>query len=196
MAEGAVIIIVRDFRPSPNHCRVGENQLQRHQRDTADPKSKPSAEYRHECSVPSAPSPRNGAGQGLAPAIRTTPNASSLTTSRSIDFALLMTRDESGLAAVAALRPAIRRKNGAGAVQELPPHCLFAASVKMESRRPGTRSRSQLRTHQLAPPVRRQASNDPSKLGPHPQSTPQLTQTSGTAAPQPNPPDSTARPPL
>lgn len=115
--------------PALASCRVGEKQPQRHHRDTADPKSKPSAEYRHECSPPSAPSPRNGAGQGLAPAVGHTPNASSLTTSRSIDFALLTTRDESGLAAVAALRPAIRRRNGAAAVQEFL-HTACVASVK------------------------------------------------------------------
>ena len=104
--------------PALASCRVGENEQRRHHRDTADPKPKRFAEYRHECLAPSAPSPRYGAGQGLAPAVRSTLSATSLTAAARLTFALLMTWDESGLAAVAALRPAIRRRNGAAAVQE------------------------------------------------------------------------------
>jgi hypothetical protein len=71
VAEGAIIIIAISIDP-PRYYRVGENQPQRHQRDTADPKSKRFAEYRR--GVPwnrrHPPGARNGAGQGRAPAVR------------------------------------------------------------------------------------------------------------------------------
>jgi len=83
----------------PDHCRVGENQPQRHHRDTADPKSKRSAEYRRECYGTVGTLPARGMRLAKAeyPSSGTVPNASSLTKSRSIDFASLMTtREESG----------------------------------------------------------------------------------------------------
>jgi hypothetical protein len=140
--------------PALASCRVGENEQRRHHRDTADPKPKRFAEYRHECSAPSAPSPRYGAGQGLAPAVRKHSKCLFINRSRSIDFALLMTWDESGLAALAALRPAIRERNRTAAV-------LFAASVKWNRGVP-VRQPFSAENVQLAPPVRRQAS---AKLG-------------------------------
>jgi hypothetical protein len=142
--------------PALASCRVGENEQRRHHRDTADPKPKRFAEYRHECSAPSAPSPRYGAGQGLAPAVRKHSKCLFINRSRSIDFALLMTWDESGLAALAALRPAIRERNGAAAVQEFL-HAAVCGLRKMESRRP-VRQPFSAENVQLAPPVRRQAS--------------------------------------
>jgi hypothetical protein len=71
VAEGAIIIIAISIDP-PQYYRVGENQPQRHQRDTTDPKSKRFAEYRR--GVPwnrrHPPGARNGACQGRAPAVR------------------------------------------------------------------------------------------------------------------------------
>jgi hypothetical protein len=67
VAEGAVIIIIIAIPPTlPDHCSVGENQPLRHQRDTADPISKRSAEYRRECYRTVGTLPARGMGQAKA----------------------------------------------------------------------------------------------------------------------------------
>jgi hypothetical protein len=90
VAEGAIIIIAISIDP-PQYYRVGENQPQRHQRDTTDPKSKRFAEYRRGCHGTVGTLPARGIGQAKAEHLPsgTVPNVPPWTKSRSIDFVLL-----------------------------------------------------------------------------------------------------------
>ena len=94
-------------------------------------------------------------------------------------------------------RDQTNKRSGSG--PRVSAHCLFAASVNMNR---GGRVRPDSGRSQLRTPSSRLLygkageRNDRKNSGPHSQSTPQLIQTSGTAAPQLRPQHSKAQPPL
>lgn len=141
----------------PDHRRVGENQPQRHHQDTADPKSKRSAEYRRECvgTVGTLPVRRMGQAKAECLPPATVPNASSLTESRSMDLSPLPNDLPGGIGLRVSwcFKTSDRaEKEYGGAAVDKSTYSLPVASLrKAESRRPRVRADVRLFSAENAP---------------------------------------------